>query len=458
VKPINVDLLLRVGVALSKEKDDDVLFETILTAAMDITHCDGGTLYVKTDDALVFRTMITRSRGIRKTGKDEPIELPPVPLSRRNACARAALDGAPINVPDVRKSGAYDFAGPREYDAITGYGTVSMLVVPMEDDLGETIGVLQLINAMDDEGGIAPFDPGYEPVIRSLASQAAICLTNKNYAAEAERLMDSFVRVMSTAIDERSPYNANHTRNMVKYAERFMDRLRERGDARTFTSDERRQFLMSVWLHDVGKLVIPLEIMDKPTRLGGKLRDIEHRFEILALQAKIAFLEGRVGEAERDARTRALDEGLTLIRGADGLGFLPDEIAEQIKALAARTGETAERRLVPLLEQDELRCLTIRKGTLTDEERGVMESHASGTAKLLGQMAFSKQYKHVPEWAAAHHESLDGTGYPNGLAGDAIPWEVRLLTILDVFDALTASDRPYKPAMPTAGRSPYWTR
>jgi hypothetical protein len=395
MKPIDVDLLLRVGIALSKEKDDDLLFETILTAAMDITRCDGGTLYVKTDAGLAFRTMVTRSLGIRKTGKDGPIELPPVPLSRRNACARAALDGAPINVPDVRKSGAYDFSGPREYDAMMGYRTVSMLVVPMEDDLGETIGVLQLINAADDAGGIAPFDPAYEPVIRSLASQAAICLTNKNHAAETEHLMDSFVRVMSAAIDERSPYNASHTRNMAKYAERFMDRLGEMGEAGGFTPAKRRQFLMSVWLHDLGKLVIPLEIMDKPTRLGARLRDIEHRFETLALQARIAFLEGRASEAEREERTRALGDGLALIRSANGFGLMPGEIAEKIRDLAACAMEGADGRTVPLLEPDELSCLTVRKGPLTDAERG--ESLARRHCGLVGPVRSGQRVKDVQD-------------------------------------------------------------
>jgi HD-GYP domain-containing protein (c-di-GMP phosphodiesterase class II) len=455
VKPIDTGLLLGVGIALSKEKDDDLLFETVLTAAMDITHCDGGTLYIKTDEALAFRTMITRSLGIRRNGKNEPIALPPVPLTPVNVCARAALDGSLIHVPDVYKSDKYDFSGPREYDALTGYRTVSMLVAPMENDYGDVIGVLQLINALDDGGKIGPFDAGYEPVILSLASQAAICLTNKNYAAEIERLLDSFVEVMSAAIDARSPYNANHTRNMVRYAERFIEWLNGRGGDWTFGPAERRQFIMSVWLHDIGKLVIPLEIMDKPSRLGDKLISVEHRFEVLGLQSRVAFLEGKIGEDEFRKRKLTLEEGLALIRQADKAGVLPDETIERIRMLAGAgwtepgddNGGAVSR---PLLTPEELLCLSVRKGTLTDAERRLMESHVSMTGNMLSRMAFSRNYSRVPEWAASHHELLNGGGYPHRLAGQAIPREVRLLTIIDVFDALTARDRPYKPALPVA--------
>jgi HD-GYP domain-containing protein (c-di-GMP phosphodiesterase class II) len=449
LKRIDTDKLLAVGVALSKEKDRDLLLETILTAAMDFTDCDGGTLYTTADDALVFHTMITKSLGIRKNRKDGSIDLPPVPLLRENVCARAVLDGKPINLPDVYRSELYDFSGPRNYDALTGYRTVSMLVVPMENDRNDIIGVLQLINAKNAEGETVPFDADREPVILSLASQAAICLTNINYAAEITRLLDSFVRVMSVAIDERTPYNANHTRNMSRYAERFIDRLGAAGNDWFFDPALRRQFLMSVWLHDVGKLVTPLEIMDKESRLGGLRAGIEHRFETRALQNRIDRLEGLIDEASYEERAKRLAETLDLIRRSDRAGFLPDETIERIRALAAPVYGNADGTRAPLLEAEEAHALSVQKGTLTAEERAIMEGHVLHTERMLGQMTFPKDYENVPVWAAAHHEYADGSGYPRGFAGDKLPREVRLLTILDIFDALTARDRPYKPATTT---------
>jgi len=439
-----------VGIALSKEKDADLLFETILTAAMDISDCDGGTLYIRESESLVFRTMITRSMNIHRNGKNAAVDLPPVPLSRRHVCACAALDAVLINLPDVYQDSQYDFSGARGYDALTGYQTVSMLVVPMENDYGEVIGVLQLINAKGSDGKIVPFDAAYEPVILSIASQAAICLTNMNYADEIARLFESFVRVMSAAIDERSPYNANHTRNMVKMGARFVDWLSESGNAWTFSQEEKRQFLMSIWLHDVGKLVIPLEIMDKETRLGERLADVDHRIEVFLLRNKINDLEGRTDHASSEETARSLNTSRELILKANTAGFLDDDTLESVRGLGALVFEDASGERQPLLTPEELIALSVRKGTLTDQERATMEGHVSMTAHLLDQMEFSRNYQKVPEWASAHHEYLNGQGYPNKLAGEKLPREVRLLTILDIFDALTARDRPYKPAMPTA--------
>ncbi|MDR0905659.1 MAG: GAF domain-containing protein [Oscillospiraceae bacterium] len=450
MKSVDTDKLLEVGIALSKQKDSDLLLETILNAAMDLTDCDGGTLYIKTDSALAFRTMITRSLDIHRNGKDEPITLPPVPLSPKNVCARAALDGVLINVPDVYNDVRYDFSGPREYDKLTGYRTVSMLVVPMEDDHGDIIGVLQLINAQNEDGSLTSFDVGYEAVISSLASQAAICLTNINYAAEVVSLLDSFVHVMSTAIDARSPYNANHTRNMAKYAGYFLDRVygKSTNTIWNFTPERRRQFLFSVWLHDVGKLVTPLEIMDKESRLGMKLDLLEHRFEVLRLQNRIDLLDESVSPERFEARQRQLTEALDLIHDANMAGFLPDDKIALIRTLAEPVYETSDGTPIPLIDEEELIALSVRKGTLTADERTIMEEHVIMTAKMLDQMAFSRNYTNVPIWASMHHEYVNGQGYPSGLSGDEIPVEARLLTIIDIFDALTARDRPYKPAMP----------
>ena len=203
---IKIDKLLEIGIALSKEKDTDSLLSLILEEAMEMTSCDGGTLYVYDGESLRFHIMITKSMNTYKGGKNDSVDLPPVPMRRSHVCACAAMEKKLINIPDVYEhTEEYDFSGPKNYDAMTGYHTQSMLVVPMEDEHGDVIGVLQLINAKNEEGQTVPFEEGYEKVISSLASQAAICLMNMKHAAETMELLDSFVRVMSTAIDARTP-------------------------------------------------------------------------------------------------------------------------------------------------------------------------------------------------------------------------------------------------------------
>ncbi len=444
----HMQTLLDICAALSAERDREALLSRILDTAMDLTVCDGGTLYLLEEDGLHFCRMVTRSFGLRQGGHDAPITLPPVPLKPSHVCARAVLENRLINVPDVHQDREFDFSGARRYDAMTGYHTRSMLVVPLTNDRGGLIGVLQLINALTEAGQPTDFIPEMEPLVTALASQAAISLTNMQYAEQITELMDSLVGALSTAIDQRTPYNANHTRNMVKYAARFLDWLERTGNDWSFDTDRRRSFLLSVWLHDVGKLVVPLEVMDKATRLGPALERVESRFAIMALLDRIALLEGRLDEAAFSARTAEREEALALIRKANTAGFLPDESIAAIEDLAKRTYTDENGEARPWLTEKERVCLTVRKGTLTAAERAVMEGHVTATARILEQVAFPRQYAQVPEWAAAHHELLNGTGYPDHRTAESLPREVRLLTILDVFDALTARDRPYKPPMP----------
>ena len=444
----HMQTLLDICAALSAERDREALLSRILDTAMDLTVCDGGTLYLLEEDGLHFCRMVTRSFGLRQGGHDAPITLPPVPLKPSHVCARAVLENRLINVPDVQQDREFDFSGARRYDAMTGYHTRSMLVVPLTNDRGGLIGVLQLINALTEDGQPTDFIPEMEPLVTALASQAAISLTNMQYAEQITELMDSLVGALSTAIDQRTPYNANHTRNMVKYAARFLDWLERTGNDWSFDTDRRRSFLLSVWLHDVGKLVVPLEVMDKATRLGPALERVESRFAAMALLDRIALLEGRLDEAAFSARTAEREEALALIRKANIAGFLLDESIAVIEDLAKRTYTDENGETHPWLTEEERVCLTVRKGTLTAAERAVMESHVTATARILDQVAFPRQYAQVPEWAAAHHELLNGTGYPDHRSAESLPREVRLLTILDVFDALTARDRPYKPPMP----------
>lgn len=448
MKNYPVERLIRIAISLSTEKRIDALLNLILTEAMDITRCDGGTVYIRDKETLRFFEMVTLSKGFHRIMEDDRDILPPVPLNRLHVCACAAMDHKKINIPDVYESKEYDFSGAQRYDSLNGYRTRSMLVIPMEDERGRNIGVLQLINAQDGQGRIIPFAREDEDLISALASLAAVSLNNNRLAKATQDILHSFVAVMVDAVDARSPYNANHTRSMVRYAERFLDWLDTEDVGWRFTQDERDPFLMSVWLHDIGKLVIPLEIMDKQTRLGAMEERILGRIEVARLMEQLRALKQPGQAAEAETAQEKLRQAAELIAKANTAGFLPDETIAALRAAGELPCLTAAGESVPLLRPEELEAITVRRGTLTAAERGEIERHVVYTGRLLQRMTFRDDYEPVPAWAAAHHEFLNGSGYPEHRTRESLPKQVRLLTILDIYDALTAEDRPYKPPMP----------
>ena len=268
--------------------------------------------------------------------------------------------------------------------------------------------------------------------------------------ALTEKLMeflDDFVMVMIGAIDARSPYNANHTKNMVKYVDAYLDWLEDHGD--DTHSRLRGPLIASVWLHDVGKLVIPLEIMDKPTRLGEHEDELFHRIEVAELNEKIKGYENPDYKAEAEKKIEELKKAGEFIASINGLGFINDEQRAELEHLSGMKCLNSEGEYINLLDDYDKESLAVERGTLTKEERDIISSHVVHTRNMLIQMHFEGPYEKVPVWASLHHELLDGSGYPDHLTAEDIPWESRLLTIVDVYDALTAEDRPYKPPMPT---------
>ena len=445
--PEEIRAFLDMCLSLSQERDREALLSNILDTAMDLSHCDAGTLYLLEEDGLHFCRMVTRSLNIRQGGHADPITLPPVPMDPAYVCAWVALNNETINVADVRTDQHFDFSGSQRYDNLTGYRTKSMMVVPMANDRGDLVWVTQLINALDEQGETIPFPAQSELLVRAISAQAAISITNMQYSEQITHLLDSLVGALSTAIDERTPYNANHTRNMVRYGAKFLDWLESTGNEWRFPPDKRRTFLLSVWLHDVGKLVVPLEVMDKETRLGSGLEAVMQRFRTIGLLDRIACLEGSISPEELAERNEQRLAAAELVQKVNRAGFLPDEEMHKVQALGEKRYMDEAGQEQPWLTPEELEDLCIRKGTLTAKERGIMESHVVVTARILSQVSFPKIYAEVPKWAAAHHELLNGSGYPDHVKADQIPREVRLLTILDVFDALTARDRPYKAPM-----------
>lgn len=444
----SLDRMIRLAIDVSEEKDFDRLMQKILLEAMDICHCDAGTVYIKQGDFLHFHTVFTKSKGTALSDQNSSGSIPPVPLRRTHVCACAAIDNKKINIPDIYNSEDYDFTGARKYDAMNGYRTGSMLVIPMSDERNEVTGVLQLINSLDGEGNIIPFDPEYEEVISALTSLAAVTLNNHTLTLEIKNLLHSFVQVMIDAIEERSAYNATHTRSMVRYAEGFLNWLEEKDDPDRMTEEHKEAFLMSVWLHDLGKLVIPLETLDKPDRLSSMKDGIRSRIEIGRLMERIKSYEDPENGELHERKQEELEKAWDLIESANKAGFLEDEKISDLKKAASLSCLTAEGEEIPLLTEKELDAITVKKGTLTDGERKLIEKHVIFTAAMLKKMNFKGVYEKVPFWSGSHHEFLNGSGYPNGLTEKDLPLESRLITIIDIFDALTAEDRPYKPPLP----------
>lgn len=448
----DLDRVLNIGVSLSKERNLPKLLDAILTEAMEITHCDAGTLYLHEDNQLKFEIMRNHSMKTYWRGVDNPVDLPPVAIREENVCAYVLLHRSLENIDDVYSSKRFDFSGPRNYDQMTGYRTRSMLVIPLEDNRGEVTGVLQLINAMDEHGHIISFDQKFEKVFRAIASQAAIAVTNMKYLRENQELLQSLVEVLAAAIDERSHYNASHTKNVVNLVRRFVDFINQQfNSGRTsmqFTEEEKEQIVMSAWLHDIGKIVTPLEIMDKSTRLGAHLPFIEMRFDTIYAAENVRFLKGEISQEEWEQVQKEIAEARDLCRRVNHYDvFALEEEQRIILTLGKRQTTLPTGQAILWLEPVEVEELTIHYGTLTVEERKIMEEHVMITSRLLQKIKFSSQYRDVPTFAGGHHEKLNGTGYPRGLQSESLPVGTRILTVMDIFEALTAEDRPYKKSM-----------
>ena len=458
---MNYDLnkLFEIIIAFNREKDYLNLLNIILAKMMEITNADGGTLYIIEDGRLHFRIVRNISLNIFQSSRDK-INLPPIELDPENissVCAYAALKNEIISIDDVYQNDKFNFEGPKNYDKITGYRTCSMLAMPMTatvEDTIDVIGVIQLINAKDETTGeIIPFRNIYNPpVLPALSNIAANTLSNLLHEKETKDLLYSFVRVMTQAIDERSPYNSNHTHNVAEYCDRFAEYLNTIypiSHKYYFSANRKEQLTLAAFLHDIGKIITPLNIMDKADRLGEQLEIVRYKLEIKKYQIENEFLSKKITKEEYEVETSEFQAACELIEQTNTAGFLTDDKLKQIKQLEKLKYIDASGKATPVLTLNNIESLSIIKGTLTDGERLIMQEHVSLTDRLLANIMFKKQYKDVQAWAKGHHEFIDGTGYPDGLRDEQVTAEMCILTIIDIYDALTAKDRPYRKAIPS---------
>ena len=473
-------LLNEVGVALSSERNIHKLVENILVLAKTITNADGGTFYEVTDDgrALKFVTMRTDSLNIALGGTTgNAITLPDLPLYQTNGepnntmvAAFAAMHNETVNIPDAYVAEGFNFSGTRGFDQRNGYRSQSFLTVPMKNHEGEIIGVLQLINAqLPGTRTVVPFSLADQSLAESLASQAAVALTNRRLIIQLEQLFEAFINLINLAIDEKSPYTGGHCQRVPTLTLMLADAVNatRQGPLADFSMDDRDRYELKIagLLHDCGKITTPVHVVDKATKLQtlfDRIELIDTRFEVLKRDAEIAALraqlalrscsdagaEGAVWE-QYQQRVQSLDADRNFLRAKNtGAETTSDADQLRLRDLSAQLNwRNAQGESVPFLTTDELENLSIKAGTLTQREREVINHHIVATIKMLEHLPWPRHLKNVPEYAGGHHERMDGKGYPKGLMGKDMSVQARIMGIADIFEALTASDRPYKAGM-----------
>ncbi len=455
--------LLRIGVALSKERDINRLLEAILVAAKTITNADGGTLYRMTDDqSLRFEIMRNDSLGIAMGGTSG-VEIPfyPVNLFDKDGkpvlsmvAAYAVHHDRSVNVADAYTEAGFDFSGTKNFDKKTGYRSTSFLTVPMKNHEDEIIGVLQLINAKDrDSGRVVAFSGEDQQLAESLASQAAIALTNRLLINHLETLFESFIQLINAAIDDKSPYTGGHCERVPTLTMMLAEAVNncKTGPLRDFSMSDRDRYELKIagLLHDCGKVTTPVHVVDKATKLQtifDRIDLIDTRFEIIRRDAQLALLTGASSEAATRALLEDIESDRAFLRRANiGGEAMTDEDIARVRSIATRYRCCgADGKAADFLSAEEVENLTIRAGTLTAAERQIINHHIEVTIQMLESLPWPKHLRHVPEYAGGHHERMDGKGYPRGLTREQMSVQARCMGIADIFEALTAKDRPYK--------------
>jgi len=466
--------LNEIGAALSSEHDIDKLLENILLAAKKITNADAGTLYLVDSEkkVLTFEILRNDSLNIRMGGTTgEAIPFYPVQLyvngeqNLSNVVTYSALRGETINIQDAYVEQGFDFSGTKKFDAKTGYHSRSFLAVPMRNHESEIIGVLQLINAINpDTKGIVQFTKDDQQLLESLGSQAAIALSNRRLIRQLEELFESFVKLINTAIDDKSPYTGGHCERVPELTMMIAEAAThaQAGSALhgfTMTEAEKYELRIAALLHDCGKITTPVQVVDKATKLQtiyDRIELIDTRFEVLKRDAEIALLRVELAAGDDAAAIENARKNYTdsierfnadrefLRKSNQGSEKMSDQDQERVRSIAKyswinQAGEQAD-----FLSADEVENLTIRAGTLTAAEREIINHHIVSTLKMLESLQWPKHLKNVPEFAGGHHERMDGKGYPRGLTRDQMSVQARMMGIADIFEALTAKDRPYK--------------
>lgn len=466
-----LDQLTELSVALGSSPDIVPLLDRILRVAKHLTDADGGTLYRPCMErrSLEFAISLNDTLGLYQGGiSGNPVDMPAVPLAdgegrpnNASVAAWAANSGRPVNIEDVYQATGFNFSAMRSFDTAFGYRTQSILTVPMLDHEGELVGVLQLINAKDpDSGEIRPFTGTDQRFIEALAAQAAVALTNGQLIVQLGELLEGLVNLINIGIDEKSPYTGRHCQFVPELTMLLAEAVHatDSGPMAGFrmTDADRKELWLAGLLHDCGKITTPVHIVDKGTKLEtifDRIHLVDMRFEVLLRDCEIRALKEKcvagADHAAIDARLAqeqaALRADRDFLRAANvgGEGMAAAD-QERVRRIAARRYTGPEGLARDLLDAGEIENLSVRFGTLLDSERDIINNHITVTIRMLESLPWPKHLKNVPEYAGGHHERMDGKGYPRGLTRDQMSVQARVMAIADIFEALTARDRPYK--------------
>jgi len=466
-----VEKLTDIGIALSSEKDTAQLLKKILLGAKSITNSDGGTLYRVDGNTIKIEIIRSDSLGISLGGEGNTINIPNIPLyeengepNLKNVVCYSYHNNKTINIDDAYDAVHFDFAGTKAFDKKNNYRSKSFLSIPLTNHQGEIIGILQLINATDPETQeIIKFDSVSQRFAEALASQAATVLTKQQLITDLENMFESLVKLIATAVDEKSPYTGGHCRRVPELTLMLTEAAHDtdHGYLQDFrlTEADRYELTIASWLHDCGKIITPEYVIDKATKLEtifDRIHLLETRFEVLKRDREIAFLKQQLAELQDNTTSSSalehtyqadiarLDDDLAFIRLCNTGGeAMSGEDISRLQSLQKLTW-SLNNVDIPLLTDEEVYNLSIFRGTLTSEERNVINNHINVTISMLEAIKFPKHLQNVVEYAGGHHERMDGKGYPKGLSREEMSIPARAMAIADVFEALTAKDRPYK--------------
>jgi len=469
--------LNRIGIALSAERDIERLQSFILTTMRQLTHADGASLWLKMEEDGVSKLFLASSQN-HSIGKDT-YQAFTVPVDQRSVVGYTVSVGKSQIYEDAYNPPPGKPVGGKSFDAQYGYRTKSMLTVPMRNYNNEVVGAVQLVNAKrrfetrltvsSVDAEVISFQPDDLEMIESIASQAAVALDNKTLLDSIQALFDGFVQASVTAIEQRDPSTAGHSGRVEGLTTRLARTINETATGKFldvhFSEDQLKELRYACLLHDFGKVGVREHILVKAKKLiPGQLEVIEARFAFIERSVQVKYATEKLEalrarsngstlhEIDRrlEVEVAQLDRWMQSIVMANEPTVMPMDKASTLEVLSQQTYTDLNGRSHPMLEPQEFRFLSIRKGTLDPQERLEMESHVTHSFQFLSKIPWTPVMRGIPEIAYGHHEKLDGSGYPRRLAGDQIPIQARMMTIADIYDALTAQDRPYKKAVSTS--------
>ncbi len=473
----NIDALHKIGIALSSEIDPDRLLELILTQSRNIAGADAGSLYLMEGEKQL-RFKLSQNISLDWSVKKNSV----LPVDGHSICGYTASSRQAVNLLDAYDIPAtFSFTFNKSYDRESGYRSRSMLAVPMRNKNGEVLGVVQLINKRADyEQRVAGKSLDFEQIrpfahcdvelLSSLASQAAVALENSRLYQDIKNLFEGFVKASIFAIESRDPATFGHSERVAELAIALATEINnvDSGELSKINFDQKKltELRYASLLHDFGKVGVREEVLTKAKKLFPyELDSLKERYRYIQKSIEADFLRECLEyvvengkerfqlvkpklEASFRGRIQEAQETLDFLVKTNEPTFLNDDCFQRLIELGKQQHLGHDGLMTPMLTEREIHVLTIRRGSLSEAERTEIESHVRHTFKFLSKIPWTKDLERIPEIAHAHHEKLNGRGYPNHLSGSEIPIEAQLLCIADIFDALTAEDRPYKPALP----------